>query len=82
MKQSYFLFFTSIAFAQLKPPANLQSYYTSIDFNKTGTNLFDDLAVIKASKHTNYMSYSDVWEADKITDEDPANSNNILLIWL
>ncbi|MBP0903330.1 endonuclease [Mariniflexile gromovii] len=81
MKQLYFLFFTSIAFAQLTPPANLQSYYSGIDFNKTGTNLFDDLAVTTASKHTNYISYSDVWEADKITDEDPANSNNVLLIY-
>ncbi|MFD0989611.1 endonuclease [Mariniflexile jejuense] len=83
MKHFYFLFLltTYYTFAQLTPPANLQSYYNGVDFNKTGTNLFNDLAVTTASKHTNYITYSNVWEADKITDEDPANSNNVLLIY-
>lgn len=83
MKHFYYLFLliTSVAYAQLTPPSNLQSYYSDVDFNKTGLNLFDDLAVTTASKHTNYITYSNVWEADKITDEDPENSNNVLLIY-
>lgn len=83
MKQLYllFLFFTSVVLAQLTPPANLQSYYSGVDFNKTGLNLFNDLATTTASKHTNYITYSNVWEADKITDEDPNNSANVLLIY-
>jgi endonuclease I len=86
MKQFYIyllLFFaTPFAFAQLTPPANLQSYYTDVDFNKTGIDLFNDLATTTAAKHTNYLSYTPgIWEACKITDEDPLNSNNVLLIY-
>lgn len=84
MKQFYYLLLliSSYAFAQITPPTNLQSYYSGVDFNKTGMNLFDDLAVTTASKHTNYLSYSPgIWEADKITDEDPTNSSNVLLIY-
>ncbi len=84
MKQSYiyFLLVTSVCFAQLKPPSNLQSYYTGVNFNNTGVDLFNDLAVITASKHTNYLTYTPgIWEADKITDEDPTNSSNVLLIY-
>ena len=38
MKHFYFLFLliTSVAYAQLTPPSNLQSYYSGVDFNKTG----------------------------------------------
>ena len=84
MKQFYYLFllFTSVCFAQLTPPADLQSYYIGVDFSKNGLELFDDLAVQTVSKHINYISYTPgVWEADKITDEDPSNSSNVLLIY-
>ncbi|NCO62610.1 MAG: T9SS type A sorting domain-containing protein [Flavobacteriales bacterium] len=84
MKHIYFLllFFTTVCFAQLTPPNELQTYYSDVDFNKTGLNLFNDLAVTTAFKHTNFISYTPgVWEADKITDEDPINSSNVLLIY-
>lgn len=77
-----FLFITYFGYAQLAPPTNLQAYYSGVDFTKTGTNLFDDLAVITASKHTNFLTYTPgIWEASRITDEDPFNSNNVLLIY-
>ena len=84
MKQFYFLFlfFTSVCFAQLTPPVELQSYYNGVDFSNNDLDLFDDLAVQTASKHINYITYTPgVWEADKITDEDPSNSSNVLLIY-
>lgn len=85
--KKYYLFLISILFsigiyAQLTPPASQQSYYTNVDFNNTGITLFNDLAIETALKHTNYISYTpDVWEASKITDEDPSNSSNVLLIY-
>lgn len=86
MKKSYFLVLCLLIFAythaQLTPPTNQQSYYTDVDFNNTGTDLFDDLAIETAAKHTNYLSYTPgIWEASKITDEDPVNSSNVLLIY-
>jgi len=84
MKQFYFLFllFTSFCFSQLAPPVELQSYYNGVDFSNNDLDLFDDLAVQTASKHINYITYTPgVWEADKITDEDPSNSSNVLLIY-
>jgi len=83
MKHIYFLFLliTALGFAQLTPPANLQSYYSGVDFNKTGINLKDDLSTVTISKHTNFLSYSNVWESSKVTDEDPNNNANVLLIY-
>ncbi|WP_418602770.1 endonuclease [Hwangdonia sp.] len=84
MKHLYFLFFliASISFAQLTPPANLQAYYTDVDFSQTQMDLFNDLATKTVAKHTNFLSYTPgIWEADKITDEDPLNSANVLLIY-
>ncbi|WP_052503508.1 endonuclease [Lacinutrix sp. Hel_I_90] len=85
MKQIYLILiflFTTFSYAQLTPPAELQDYYNDVDFNSTGTILFNDLAVETASKHTNYISYTPgVWNASKITDEDPNNSSNVILIY-
>jgi len=84
MKHIYFLFLfiSTFSFGQLIPPTELQSYYSSVDFSLVQTQLFDDLAVETATKHTNYISYTPgVWEASKITDEDPANNANVLLIY-
>ena len=85
MKQFYtiLIFFTSLfSFAQLTPPAELQSYYANVDFTQTQLDLFDDLAIETISKHTNFLTYTpDVWEACRVTDEDPVNNLNVLLIY-
>ncbi|WP_405296436.1 endonuclease [Algibacter sp. Ld11] len=78
----FFLFVTTLSFAQLAPPANLQSYYQDVDFSQTGIDLFNDLATETAAKHTQYLTYTPgIWEASKITDQDPDNLNNVLLIY-
>lgn len=78
----FFLFISTLSFAQLAPPAALQNYYQDVDFSQSGTILFDDLATETAAKHTNYLSYTPgIWEASKITDQDPVNPNNVLLIY-
>ena len=84
MKHFYTLlliFTTAIAFAQLVPPAELSAYYTTVNFSSTGSTLKNDLIDVTTDKHTNFLSYSDVWDASRITDLDPNNSNNVLLIY-
>lgn len=59
-----------------------QSYYNGIDFSKNGIALKEALASKIISTHTNYLSYSpDVWEACKITDVNPNNPSEVLLIY-
>ena len=83
MKHIYlvFLLVTSIGFAQLTPPASQQTYYTDVDFNTTGMTLFNDLAIETIAKHSNFLSYSEIWDSSKITDEDVDNNSNVLLIY-
>ena len=76
-----FLFISLIGFSQVTPPANLQNYYSSVDFTKTGTALKAELIAVTLQKHSNILSYSEVWDASKITDEDPNNTNNVILIY-
>ncbi|NLP57181.1 endonuclease [Lutibacter sp. B1] len=65
--------------------AQIQSYYNGLDLNKTGNDLFLELATRLESTHTGipYTSSSstDVWDACKLADEDPEISTNVLLIY-
>ncbi|WP_055448426.1 endonuclease [Lacinutrix mariniflava] len=85
MKQFYLLVLTilisAFGYAQLTPPADLQSYYSDVDFTQTQLDLFDDLATTTINAHANFLSYSNVWDASKITDLDPNNPNNVFLIY-
>ncbi|RCW91439.1 endonuclease [Winogradskyella arenosi] len=84
MKQIYlllFVFITTTVCAQLVPPTELESYYNTVDFTATGISLKNDLIEVTENKHTNYLSYSDVWEASMATDLDPDNANNVLLLY-
>lgn len=67
--------------AQVTPPEDLQDYYTTVDFTKTGLELKTDLSSVTISKHTKSLTYSQVWSALKVTDLDPANANNVLLVY-
>ena len=59
-----------------------QSYYNGIDFTKNGIALKNDLAIKIIKTHTNFLSYTPgVWEASKITDVNPNNSFQVLLIY-
>ncbi|WP_400079703.1 endonuclease [Winogradskyella sp. R77965] len=84
MKQLYilaFLFTTSFTFAQLAPPTELQAYYSGVDFTKTGTELYDDLAVKTIAKHTLFLTYGERHQFLYDADEDPSNSSNVRLIY-
>src|SRR5690606_38047197 len=39
-------------------PANLEDYYKQVDFNLSGTSLYEALAATTIAKHVNIQSYS------------------------
>lgn len=59
--------------------SGFDAYYSGA-IGLSGTQLKNALAGISARNHTR-MSYSQVWDALKYTDEDPANTNNVILIY-
>lgn len=70
----------SLMLAQSGTPAT--PYYDGSNWTLTGTALKDALATKITTTHTNFLSYTPgVWEASRITDLDPNNSNNVLLIY-
>jgi len=65
----------SIAYAQ-------QPYYNNVDLTKTGIELREELTTKITQTHINFLSYTPgIWEASRITDEDPTNENNVILIY-
>lgn len=83
MKHFYallFAFATTFAVAQVTPPVELQSYYGT-EINSTGIPLKTFLTNLTVNNHSNFLSYSEVWDALRITDEDPNNSSNVLLVY-
>ncbi|WP_299671791.1 endonuclease [uncultured Polaribacter sp.] len=59
-----------------------ESYYNDVDLNLTGIALKDALATKIANTHTNFLTYTpDVWIASKVTDVNPVNPNEVLLIY-
>jgi len=78
-KQLLFLVF----FISVYSIAQVPSYYNDVNLNLTGTSLKNELASKIISTHTNYLSYSEIWYASRITDLDPNDSsnNNVLLVY-
>ena len=79
MKQLLFLIlvcYSSIFIAQVP------DYYNDVNLNLTGADLKAALATKITNTHTNNLSYTPgIWEASKITDINPDNSNEVLLIY-
>ena len=61
--------------------AQQQSYYDDIDFTLEGVALKLELADLITDTHTNQLSYSQVWDALKITDQNPDNSSQVILVY-
>lgn len=61
-----------------EPTVPVEDYYR-IAAEKTGNSLKTELHNI--IDHHTELSYSAVWEALKKTDEDPANANNVILLY-
>ena len=58
-----------------------QAYYNDVNLTLTGTQLRDALATKVINTHSNSLSYSEIWTATMVTDLDPGNSNNVLLLY-
>jgi serine protease len=56
-----------------------QSYYSTA-IGQTGRSLISALEEA-ASRNQTHLSYSQVWDALKYTDEDPTDTNNVILIY-
>ncbi len=72
--------FTLLLLAGLCPLFAQQSYYNDVDLTLTGQNLYFALQQ-KIEYASNSFDYGDNKESMKITDEDPANPNNVLLLY-
>lgn len=59
--------------------SGFDAYYSDA-IGLSGTQLKNTLATIAARNHTR-MSYAQVWDALKYTDEDPNNTSNVILIY-
>lgn len=58
-----------------------QPYYNGVNLSLIGAALKTELANKITTTHTSFLTYSNVWTELKITDLDPSNSNNVLLIY-
>lgn len=66
--------------AQAGAPAN--PYYNGFNWSLTGMALKNALATKITDTHTNLLSYTPGdWESDRVTDLDPNNSANVLLVY-
>ncbi|MXV37935.1 T9SS type A sorting domain-containing protein [Flavobacteriaceae bacterium Ap0902] len=78
MNKIYFL----ITFLSIIVYGQVPSYYASIDFNESNEEIKSDLTSLLRTTHINRLSYTPgVWNALKMVDLDPENSDNVLLIY-
>jgi len=70
-----------LGFSQITPPSELQTYYSGVDFSKTGNDLYTDLATTTIAKHTTFLDYSDRHDFLYDADADPNNTSNVVLIY-
>lgn len=68
-------------YSKITVPENLAQYYKTIDFNKTGKTLYDDLAVLTISKHTKFLTYYDRHKYLYKADASLLNPNNVVLMY-
>ncbi len=62
-------------------PKALQNYYKGIHFAKNRKALYDDLAVLTISKHTNFLSYYDRHKYLYKADASLKNPENVVLVY-
>ncbi len=79
MNNKYYLIIVLLTLAACINSQSLEQYYASAE-GKTGSELKSALHSIIKNNHV-FLSYSGARDALKITDEDPNNSNNVLLLY-
>jgi len=74
------LFIPLIAFASIS--FSQEAYYDDVDKTLAGIELKDALAAKITATHTNLLDYTpDVWTASKVTDQNPNNTDEVILIY-
>lgn len=58
-----------------------ESYYNDVNLNVTGLTLKEELAAKIISTHTQFLFYDQIWDASKVTDVNPDNAQEVLLIY-
>ena len=59
-----------------------EPYYSDVDLNAEGLALKNNLATKTINEHTNFLTYTPgVWEALKVTDLNPSNNSEVLLVY-
>ena len=67
--------------SNISVPKALQNYYKGFNFNKTGENLYNDLASLTIVKHTNFLGYKDRHKYLYKADAKPKNPQNVILVY-
>lgn len=62
-------------------PKTYEVFYKEIDFSKEKMELKQQLALLITKTHKPLSYTSGIWDACKVTDQDPDNPNNVLLIY-
>jgi endonuclease I len=59
-----------------------ESYYNDVDLDLTGSELKNALSTKITQTHTNFLQYTpEIWIASKITDVNPNNPDEVILIY-
>ena len=63
--------------------AQIPSYYNDVNLSLTGIALKNELATKIINTHTRFLSYSEIWDASKVTDLDPndATQSKVILMY-
>lgn len=72
---TFFILIASI-YTQAQEP-----YYDNIDLKLRGVALKTELTSLITKTHTRNLSYSQVWDAIKVTDIDPTNPTRVILLY-
>jgi len=71
----YFFLWVSVVIGQIP------SYYNGVNLTLTGMALKSELSQKIINTHTTNLMYNDLWAILQLTDVDPNNSNDVLLVY-
>lgn len=77
LKLSFFASVVTLCMYAQSAPA----YYAGVDFGKTKDELKNELSQLVTTTHTKIISYSELKDLLKVSDVDPDNPANLLLIY-
>jgi endonuclease I/chitodextrinase len=75
------LLFCAMLLFALTVSAQIPTYYNDVNLTLTGTALKTELATKITNTHTNALSYDDIWDALIVTDLNPDDSMEVLLMY-